>query len=172
MLSFRILLFLPFALLLASDQPQPDQSFRLEPGDYRWVPFTVRQTPASVDCRFEVVSGNPSVHAELLPMSEFRLFDRGREHETMAVTATARSGAFRRMINTPGQYAIVVVNEGNATPAMVSLHVETSVNPSGADMAQTLPPRKRLTVMALSLTFFLATVAWAGRKLILAMRFR
>ncbi len=171
-MPFRVLIVLPFALLLATDQPQPDQSFRLEPGDYRWVPFTIRQTPSGVDCRFDVISGKPSVHAELLPMSEFRLFDRGREHDTMAVTPTARSGAFRRMINTRGQYAIIVVNDKNAPPAVVSLHVETSVNPSGADIAQSLPPQKRLTVMAISLSLFLLTVAWAGRKLILAMRLR
>ena len=42
----------------ARDQGQP---FRLEPGDFRWVPFTVRQTPAEVDCHFEVIEGNPSV---------------------------------------------------------------------------------------------------------------
>lgn len=179
----RSVAFVPLAVFLAtaglaapglpaSDEPQPDQSFKLEPGDYRWVPFTVRQTPSSVDCRFDVISGNPSVHAELLPMSDFRLFDRGRDHDTMAVTSTAKSGAFRRIIRTRGQYAVVVVNERSAPAAIVSLHVETSVRPPAADVAQTLSPQRRLTVMAISLSFFLVTVAWAGRKLILAMRSR
>ena len=172
MLLRLLAVVVPAALLLAAAQPQPEQSFKLEPGDYRWVPFTIRQTPSSVDCRFEVISGNPSVHAELLPMSEFRLFDRGRDHDTMAITATARSGAFRRMIGTPGQYAVIVVNAKKAPAAVVSLHLETNLNPKGADVARTLPPERRLLVMAVSLSFFLVTVSWTGRKLILGMRGR
>lgn len=168
----RLLALIPFSLLLAADQPQPEQSFKLEPGDYRWVPFTIRQTPSSVDCHFQVISGNPTVHAELLPMSDFRLFDRGRDHDTLAITATARSGAFRRMISAPGQYAVIIVNDHSAPPAMVSMHLETSINPKGTAVAQTLSPQRRLTVMAVSLSCFLLTVAWAGRKLILAMRSR
>src|SRR5580704_7439784 len=98
---------LPIAIALlfaAADQSQDaGQPFRLEPGDFRWVPFTVRQTPSEVDCRFEVVRGNPSVHVELLPMSEFRLFSRGREHDTMALTPDGRSGEFKRIIDVRGR---------------------------------------------------------------------
>jgi hypothetical protein len=162
-----------FLLAAVSEPPpQPVQSFRLEAGDFRWIPFTVRQTPTGVDCRFDVVSGGATVHAELLPMSEFRLFDRGREHDTMAITPTAKSAEFRRIIDTRGQYAVVIVNEKGAQPVTVSLHVETNVNPSGADVARTLSPERRLTVIALSFAFFFITVSWSSRKLILAMRGR
>ncbi|HYA18759.1 MAG TPA: hypothetical protein VEF06_14900 [Bryobacteraceae bacterium] len=165
MISFALLLFAAIA-----PAPQPAQSFRLESGDFRWIPFTVRQTPTGVDCRFEVVSGGPTVHTELLPMSEFRRFDRGREHETMAATPKSRTGAFRRVINTRGQYAIVVVNEKGAAPVTVSLSVETNANPDNADIATTLAPARQRTVILLSLAFFLVTVTWSGRKLIAAMR--
>jgi hypothetical protein len=148
------------------------QSFRLEAGDFRWIPFTVRQTPTGVDCRFEVVSGGATVHAELLPMSEFRLFDRGREHDTLAVTPNARSAEFRRIIDTRGQYAVVVVNEKGAPPVTVSLHVQTNVNPDAADVARPLSPERRLTVIAISFAFFFVTATWSSRKLILAMRGR
>jgi hypothetical protein len=164
------LLFLAGAEPAQQTTPQPVQSFRLEPGDFRWIPFTVRQTPTGVDCRYEVVTGGATVHAELLPMSEFRLFDRGREHDTMALTPKARSGEFRRVIDTRGQYAVVIVNEAGAPAVMVSLHVETNVNPSGADVAKMLSPQRRLTVILISFAFFFVTVSWSGRKLILAMR--
>jgi hypothetical protein len=151
----------------ARDQGQP---FRLEPGDFRWVPFTVRQTPAEVDCHFEVIEGNPSVHVELLPMSEIRLFDRGLDHETMAVTPDGRNGDFRRIIDMTGQYAVVVVNGKRARPATVSLQVRTSVNPAASDVARTLSPRRRLTVILISFAFFFVTVTWSARKLIRGMR--
>jgi hypothetical protein len=164
------------ALLLAaagSPQASPNQDagqpFRLSPGDFRWVPFTVRQTPSQVDCHFEVISGNPSVHLELLPMSEFRLFDRGQEHDTMAITPEGREGAFRRVIDSRGQYAVVIQNAHNAPPATVMLRLRTNLNP-GAGAAQTLSPRRRLAVIGLSFAFFFITVVWSGRKLTRAMR--
>jgi hypothetical protein len=159
------------ALLLAAAVPSHDvgQPFRLESGDFRWIPFTVRQTPSEVDCRFEVVKGNASVHVELLPMSEFRLFNRGREHDTMALTPDGHSGEFRRIIDVRGQYAVVVENARGAPPATVLLHVQTNVNP-GADVARTLSPARRFTVVVISFAFFVVTVAWSGRKLMRAMR--
>ncbi len=161
-----------FALLLApASQPQEKgQPFRLEPGDFRWIPFTIRQTPVEVECHFEVTRGGPTVHVELLPMAEFRLFDRGEQHSTLAATPDGRSGDFRRTVDVSGQYAVVVVNAGHALPATVSLQVRTAVNPDGKGTAKTLSPERRLTVILISFAFFFATLAWSGRKLIRAMR--
>jgi hypothetical protein len=166
-----------FAFLLAAGSQPPvgnepgdaEQPIRLEPGDFRWVPFTVRQTPSEVDCHFEVIRGDGSVHVELLPMSEFRLFSRGREHDTMALTPKGRSGDFKRIVDVRGQYAVVVENARGAPPATVLLRVQTNLNP-GADVARTLSPTRRLTVILVSFAFFFVTVAWSGRKLIRAMR--
>jgi hypothetical protein len=150
--------------------PEKGQPFRLEPGDFRWVPFTVRQTPAEVDCHFEVLQGSPSVHVELLPMSEFRLFNRGREYTKLAVTPEGRDGDFRRVIDVSGQYAVMVVNGTHAPPATVALQVRTTVNPTAKDTARTLPPERRLAVILISFAVFFVTVTWSSRKLIRAMR--
>ncbi|HTA44164.1 MAG TPA: hypothetical protein VK789_17055 [Bryobacteraceae bacterium] len=150
--------------------PEKGQPFRLATGDFRWIPFTVRQTPAAVDCHFEVVDGNPTVHVELLPMSEFRLFDRGMKHDTLVVTPEGRSGEFRRIINVSGQYAVVVVNGKRSPPATVSLQVRTSVNPDATNIARTLPPSRRLTVILISFAFFFITVTWSARMLIRGMK--
>jgi hypothetical protein len=165
-----LLLILAFLPAQGAGVQEKGQPFRLQPKDFRWVPFTIRQTPAEVDCHFEVVDGNGSVHAELLPMSEFRLFDRGEDHATLATTPNERSGDFRRVLETPGQYAVVVVNPDGASPVSVSLQVRTNVNPDSKDVARTLPPERRLTVILISFAFFFATVAWSGRKLRRAMR--
>jgi hypothetical protein len=160
------------AMLLAAAGTQQDdagQPFQLEPGDFRWIPFTVRHTPSEVDCRFEVTQGDPSIHVELLPMSEFRLFSRGREHDTMALTPNGKTGEFRRVIDVRGQYAVVVENRRGAPPATVLLHVRTNLDP-GADVAQVLSPARRLAVILISFAFFFVTVAWSGRKLVRAMR--
>jgi hypothetical protein len=157
-------------LFAAGSQPQDgSQPFRLESGDFRWVPFTVRQTPSEVDCRFEVIKGNPSVHVELLPMNEFRLFNRGREHDALALTPDGQNGEFKRIIDVRGQYAVVVENARGAPAATVLLRVQTNLNP-GADVARTLSPGRRLSVILISFAFFFITVAWSGRKLMRAVR--
>jgi len=155
---------------LTAGAPEKGQPFRLAPDDWRWQKITVRQTPYQVDCHFEVLSGNPSVHVELLPMSEFRQFDRGEEHETLVVTPDGRNGDFRRIIDVRGEYAIVVVNGKRAQPATVSLEVRTTVNPMARDTARTLSPERRLTVILISFAFFFVTVTWSARKLLRAMR--
>ncbi len=170
--TFALFALLALALLPAqgAGPQEKGQLLRLQPRDFRWVPFTIRQTPAEVDCKFEVVNGNGSVHVELLPLSEFRLFDRGEDHETLAVTPNARSGDFRRILETPGKYAVVVVNADGASPVSVSLQLRTDVNPDSKDVARTLPPGRRLTVILISFAFFFATAGWSGRKLRQAMR--
>jgi len=148
---------------------EPLRSFRLSPGDYRWVPFTVKQVPTEVDCRFQVVDGDPTVHVELLPMSEFRLFNRGREYNTLAVSPDAASGAFRRIIEDRGQYAVVVINAGRAKPATVTLNLATDLNPSADAVAQELPPRRRLLVICVSFVVFFILVGFSGLRLLRAL---
>jgi hypothetical protein len=160
------LLFLMAGMATGSEQ----SAFRLDPGDFRWFPFTVKQVPTEVDCRFTVVRGNASVHMELLPMSEFRLFNRGREHDTLAVSDGAHSGAFRRMLDTRGQYAVVVMNRRGGGPATVSLEVRTDLDPNADVVAKMLPPGRRLAVILVSFAIFFITVTWSGIKLMRAIR--
>jgi len=160
-------LFAALAAGLAAQSPVPQpQAIRLEPGDYRWIPFTVRQVPSEVDCRFEVLQGGPSVHMELLPMSEFRAFNRGREHETLAVSPNSKSGAFHRILDKPGQYAVVIRNSAKAETVTVSIEVSTEANPNPAAVARELPPRRRLTVILISFGLFFGIVCWSGLKLV------
>jgi hypothetical protein len=152
------------ALLLAATQTP--QAIRLESGDYRWIPFTVKHVPTEVECRYEVLQGGASVHVELLPMSEFRAFNRGRRHESLAISPNSRSGAFRRVIEERGQYAVVVKNEKNSPPVTVSLEVRTDLNPDTPVPARELPPRRRLTVILISFALFFAIVAYSGIRLV------
>ncbi len=162
------------ALLLAAIPttnaiPTP-QAMRLEPGDYRWVPFTVKQIPTEADCKFEVLQGGPTVQLELLPMGEFRAFSRGKEHETLAVSPQSMKGAFRRMIDRPGQYAVVLKNSSKTEAVTVSLEFSTDLNPNANVVAQELPPHKRLTVILISFGVFFGMVSWSGVQLIRGLK--
>ncbi len=169
MISLAVATLLLAAGARAESPGNAAHPIRLEAGDFRWMPFTVRQIPSEVDCRYDVVQGAGTVHVELLPMTEFRAFSRGRDHDTIALTPDGRSGEFRRIIEQRGQYAVVVENAPGAHPVTVALDVRTNVTP-GADVARMLSQRRRLTVIAISFAFFFVTVAWSGRKLLRAIR--
>lgn len=164
-----IALIFAFSLAAALYAQDSGQAFVLEPGDYRWVPFTVRQTPAEVDCKFSVSAGDASVHLELMPISEFRLFERSRDHDATTRTPDSRGAEFRQVIMQPGRYAVVVMNRRNARAATVALHVETNMNPVDG-IARTLSPTRRLMVILISFAVFVVSVTWSSRKLIRAMR--
>jgi len=138
--------------------------------DYRWVPVIVRRTPTVIDCSFEVVSGAPAVHAELVSEQDFLLFSRHRDYDTLALTAPGREGRFERMIETPGRYRVLIRNERGAPPAAVSLVVRTDVDPAPAVLSMGVSPRRRWVVILASLTVFFGTALWSGRKLLRAYR--
>ena len=162
-----LLLTLFFAAVATAAEPQ---RIHLEPGEYRWVPITVKQIPTEVACRLELSGGQPTVHAELLPMSEFRLFVRRQKHDTLAISREGQSVEFRRIVDSRGQYAVVVRNRENGGPVDLTFEVRTEVDPSSGAVAQTLPGRRRLTVILASFALFFATVLWSGLKLMRAIR--
>jgi len=77
--------------------------------------------PVEIACRYEVLNGGSSVHAELLTESEFRAFMLNRAHDAVALSPNAASGTFRRIIEQPGKYELVISNARQAPPVMVSL---------------------------------------------------
>ena len=157
-------------LLAAAAANQGAQAIRLDPGEYRWWPIRLRQTPAQVDCRYEVLNGRPTVHVELLSMREFHAFAHSGDYEKLAATPDAMNGYFSRIVPDRGEYAVVVMNEKNAPPAIVSLNVQTNVNPNGPGIAKTLPPGRRLVVILISFAIFFISLAWSGYRLIHAMK--
>src|SRR5579884_2372205 len=159
----------PIALLLAAAGPGGNQAVRLDGGEYRWWPVYVRQVPMQVNCRFEVLNGVRTVHAELVPQDQFHAFLRRRNYEKLVATGDAQNGSFSQIIPTRGNYAVVIINGKNAPAAIVSLSIQTTLNPSGPGLARTLPPGRRLAVILVSFAIFFVSIAWSGHRLIKAM---
>lgn len=173
-LLFGAVLFAQVAAQVVAQAPaQPEaapQQIHLAPGEYRWIPLTVKQTPTAIACKYQVLEGNAGVHAELLTMREFRLLAKGLQHESLATTREGQSAEFRRIVGTPGQYAAVISNRKDAQPAVVSFDVRTEVDPASANVAQTLPARRKLAVILISFALFFVTVVWSGILLTKAIR--
>jgi hypothetical protein len=139
--------------------------------DYRWIPVIVRRTPTLVSCSFDVVNGTPTVHAELVSERDFALFSRHHDYDTLASTDTGRKDGFQRMVETPGRYRVLIINNRGAPPAAVSLMVRSEFDPPVTTSTGVSPTRK-LAVILGSLTVFFGTAFWSGRKLVRAFRNR
>ncbi len=153
-----------------AEPPGPSEVFVLQ--DFRWVPVVVKKTPTSIDCHFEVISGNPTVHVELVSESDFRLFAHQRPYETLAATTPSASGGFHQMIEEPGRYRVLILNERGAPPAPISLVIQTDVDPGISSFPSGISKQRQLSVIAISLAVFFGTVFLSGRKLLFAWRRR
>jgi hypothetical protein len=152
------------ALLLAlAVCPAAQDSDPVSLTDFLWVPVRARQTPLQVDVSFTVIKGNNTVHAELIADEDFRPMQHGQSHDSLAITNTGGAGAFRRIIEEPGNYRVVIVNGSPAQPAMVRLNVSTEVNPAATTTE--LTPKRRLAVIGVSLLLFLGMLGYSGWKL-------
>lgn len=158
------------ALFLISAAESPGgQAYRLGAGEYRWLPIVVKQTPASVEVKYEVLKGGPTVHAELLAIEDFQNFNRGKSHRSIIDTDNAKLGSFRKIVVVPGQYRLILVNAPGGAVATVSCEVHTEANPKGG-VSTELPTSKRIFIIFCSFLVFVSTVTFSGVRLVKAMR--
>ena len=153
-----------------AQQGENGQVFELQ--DYRWVQVVVKRIPTLIDCSFEVVTGAPSVHVELISERNFRQFSRNLPYDTLEATEVGHSGRFQRLMETPGRYRVLIRNHQGAAPVAVSLVVHTEVDPQNGDVSAGVTPLRRLVVILASLMVFSGTVMWSGRRLMRAWRKR
>jgi hypothetical protein len=142
----------------------------LGPGEYKWLPLTVKRIPTGVDCRFRVMQGGATVHMEILSAAEFRRFNRSRDYDALATAPDGHQGEIRRLMDEPGEFAVVVANDDRAPEAMVDLEVSTDLNPSPESMARVLSPQRRLAVIVVSFAIFFGLITWSGWRLLRATR--
>ena len=155
-------------LLAATAGPLPilDEVITIPPLGRRHVPIVLRQRPAEVVCSFSVISGGASARLTLVGPPQSRRRARG----PLADTGYKNSDILRYAVREPGNYGVVLESApGNTGPVAVRLKV-TLVFTEPGEAVRTLPPERRLLIVAISLLGFVGIVVWAGRKLLRAMR--
>ncbi len=144
-----------------------NEDFRVQPHDYRFIDAQISHWPATLICEATVTRG-PEVRVELLTHGELLRFVRGREHNAVLSLDSRKDPSFSQALPDKGEYALVVVDDGDQ-PSDVRLRADVQFARE-PDVARYLTPQRRLTVILMSLTVFLATVSWSAWKLVGAMR--
>ena len=143
-----------------------DDVYQLPAGEWRWVPFEIHHRAATAECHFETAGGG-EVSAELVTRSELELIRQHKRHDSLALTDTGRSGAFSQYIQDPGEYAVVIENEGKQT---IAVHLSVALSfAAQKPVSQYLSPTRRLTVILVSFAAFFAIVTFSARALLRAM---
>jgi hypothetical protein len=145
-----------------------DDVYQLEPGDWRWIRFDIRQRPATVVCNFETVGAQGPVRAELVSRRDLERIRQRKSHDPIAETPIHSSGVLNRYIQDPGEYAALIENKGTR-PMTVHLVVSLSFTPP-KPVARTLTPTRRLSVILISFVSFFAIVTFSARALLRAMK--
>jgi len=163
----RIALFLLLAMPVFGAAVLTDDVYQLPPGEWRWVPFEIRQRPATVECRFESAGGG-EVFAELVSRAELELIRQRKHHDSLALTDTGSTGSISRYIAEAGEYAVVIQNEGKQT---ITVHLNVALAfGTPQPVSRYLSPERRLTVILVSFATFFTIVTFSARALLRAMK--
>lgn len=143
------------------------ETFRVPPHDYRYVPARIANWPASLIGTVEVTGGSP-LTLDVLSQRELTRFVRGEKPEVILSMADRRQFAFSQQLPDKGEYATVLINDGDA---ISDVQFEESVEfAREADVARYLSPGRRLGVILVSLLVFVGMISWSGVRLMGVMR--
>ena len=149
-----------------------DETVRIRPGEFTTFNLSLQQRPAVVDLAFKTQTPSPTVSVALLGPPDGLVNTRERRQFLRAVSKESY-GAFRFPARRLGDYEILVDNRENKDKeAVVALKVTLGFNEPGTLRPETVSPERRLSIVAVSLAFFGAVVAWSGRKLLAAIESR
>jgi hypothetical protein len=155
-------------LLFALDsQTVTDEVFEVPAREWRYVGVTLKQVPVTVHCDFGVISGSGAVRVGLVNGEGL---DDLKQASGAALDSGAftRQGSFSRMVGVPEEYFVILENSGRGS-ARVRLRLSLDFSGRGQPQARTLSPQRRLAVIAISATVFLAIVTYSARKLLAVM---
>jgi hypothetical protein len=156
-------------LLFASgSQLLLDEIFQVPAGEWRYVSLALKEVPVTVECDARVMSEGGVVRVALVNQEGLDDLKRG-DRSPLASGATLRQGKFQRVVSVADEYAVVLENTGRAA-ATVRLEVSLDFSARGRPQAQYLSHERRLGVILISSTVFLAIVGYSARKLLGVMR--
>jgi hypothetical protein len=156
------------ALFAPESQKLTDEIFQIPAKEWRYVDVAVKQVPITVECEFHVISGTGAVRVDLVNADGLNDWKQGHR-DAQYSAAFAGHASFSRLIGVPDEYAVVVENTGRSA-ATVRLRVSLDASGRGLPEAKYLSPPKRLAVIAISATVFLAIVSYSAKKLLTVMR--
>ena len=162
---------IPIALLFLLAAPRVqlvDDVFHVPADDWRYVDFSLKQRAALVTA--ECVSGSAAtpVRIALLRRQDLDRLREGSPHGILDVTRPGARTRLHYLVGQPGDYALVIDNEGRTT-ASVHLAIWLDFGAHPPEVTQ-ISPGRRASVILISFAVFLAITGFSARRLLAAFR--
>ena len=130
----------------------------------RWKAVGVAiERAGMIDGSFEVIRGDSKIQAVFLTRLDAELFHRGRAHRPVHATGFQRSAEFRFAVEEPGDYVLMADNRMQPR-GEAGVAVRLQDRPYRTGQAQTVSPRRRAIIIALSALFLVGVGAYFVRE--------
>jgi hypothetical protein len=162
---------LPLAciLLLAASRVQlVDEVYQIPANEWRYVELGLRQQPAFVAARYEVTVGPPALRLALLRSEDLEKLRAGTPHSVIDVTAEGSSGSLNHAVQEPGEYVLVIDNQGRE-PASVRTQIWLDFARRGPAVTR-LSPGRQMAIVLISFAVFSGIVTFSARRLLKIVR--
>jgi len=154
---------LVLALAGPAAQTLTDEAIQIPPRKEAIRIMNLEQVPVRVECEFHVLSGANGVRAVMVNAEGLDSWKRGNR-DAAGAGSFVRQGGFNRVVSVPDDYAVIVENAG-AEMANVRLRVALDYSERGLPQAKYVSTARRVTVVLISTTVFLAIVGYSARRL-------
>jgi hypothetical protein len=159
---------LAFILLAASRVELVDEVYQIPANEWRYVELGLNQRPAYVTAFYEVASGPPNLRLALLAAPDLEKLKQGAPHGLLDVTAESGRGVLNHQVREPGDYVLVIDNQGRA-PASVRIRVWLDFARHEPNVTQ-LSPKRQLAIVVISFAVFFGIVSFSARRLLKLVR--
>jgi hypothetical protein len=139
----------------------------------KWNFFDViplRQRAATVDARFQVLSGPKQVRLALMTHRDAEHMDAEDPYGVLIATHLAARGTLTYRASRPDDYVLVVDNRDGTVAATVRVQASLDFGPPRAPEAIQATPARQITVIVLSFLFFFGVVTYSARRILRALR--
>ncbi|HUB34401.1 MAG TPA: hypothetical protein VMA31_15290 [Bryobacteraceae bacterium] len=162
---------LPIALLFLLAAPRVqlvDDVYHVPADDWRYVDFSLKQRVALVTAECEAGSEATPVRIALLRREDLARLRAGEPHGMLDVTRPGAHNRLHYLVNEPGDYALVIDNEGaSAATVHLAIWLDFGVQPPAVTQ---ISPGRRVSVILISFAIFLAIAGFSTRRLLAAFR--
>lgn len=154
---------LPIALLLAANSRiLMNDTIQVPRAEWRYLDIALKEPSATVNCSFQVLSGNSEARVVWIARHELEKFRTAHASPVLAATVFGQAGKLRFYARDKGDFALVIENKPSSKEAItviVKVWLDSPVQPV------TLSFVRQILVICVSLTCFLCMIAYAGLKL-------
>jgi hypothetical protein len=147
-----------------------DEVYTIPPTEWRYVQVSLKQTPVTVHCNYQVVAKDAQVRVALLSHDDLVRLRADQPHGFLAASQPAAIGGLIYTVDRAGDYAVVIDNRGQQAPVRVHLRVSLDFSRQSGPAVGYLSRERKLAVILISFIVFFAIVTWSARKLLQATR--